>query len=487
MMAMIKLLDILNGIDFECDEKLTHLNISNIYFDSRKVKQDGLFIAIDGVQVDGHDFVNKAIESGAVAILVSKPIDVQGAIVIQVENTARSLGLIARNLYGDPSSLVQLVGVTGTNGKTSVTTLLYKLYRQLGYKVGLISTVENRIDDDVLVSTHTTPDVLSLNALLRQMCDAGCEYVFMEVSSHAIDQYRIEGLQFKGGVFTNITHDHLDYHKTFKSYIDAKKAFFDRLPTAAFALTNIDDKRGEYMLQNTPALRKTFALKRKADFSCRVIEHHVNGLILEMGGHEVFTRLVGDFNAYNLLTVYAVSQLLDADPIEVLSIISNLKTAKGRFDFWQDEKTQIKSIVDYAHTPDALENVLMTIEKMRSKSEKLITIIGCGGDRDRTKRPKMARIACIYSQLVILTSDNPRTESPSDILKEMQEGVPIESAAKVLVIEDRRQAIRTATRLATANDLILLAGKGHETYQEINGVRFPFDDKVELENAINEL
>ena len=487
MMTMMKLLDILNGIDFECTEDLRNLQIAKIQFDSRKIGKGDLFVAIEGVHVDGHEYVDKAIQSGARAVVVSKMTASSSAPVIKVENTSIALGFMARNMHNDPSADMQVVGVTGTNGKTSVTTLLYKLFRQLGYKVGLISTVENRIDGEVINSTHTTPDVLSINQLLKLMRDRGCAYVFMEVSSHAIDQRRIAGLKFAGGVFTNITHDHLDYHKTFKAYIDAKKAFFDDLPTSAFALTNVDDKRGEYMLQNTKAIRKSFALKRAADFKCKVTEHHPSGLILDMGGHEVFTRLVGDFNAYNLLSVYAVSQLLHADQIEVLSVLSTLQTAKGRFDFWQDQKTKIKSIVDYAHTPDALENVLMTIERMRSKSEQLITIIGCGGDRDRAKRPLMTRVACAYSQQVILTSDNPRSEEPNDILKEMQEGIPIDAVAKVLIIEDRRQAIRTATRLAKPQDIILLAGKGHESYQEIKGVRYPFDDKVELENAINEL
>lgn len=483
----MKIEALLNGILAQQIGESKGIDIKAIQFDSRLVTTNTLFVAIKGVQTDGHDYINKAIDQGATAILCEQIVEPkENVFYIVVEDAALAMGIMARNFYGDPSANLQLVGITGTNGKTTTATLLYQLFMKLGYTVGLISTVENKIGEKIIPSTHTTPDVLALNRLLVQMNEAGCEYAFMEVSSHAIEQQRIAGVHFVGGVFTNITHDHLDYHKTFQNYIYAKKKFFDQLPTTAFALTNIDDKRGAVMLQNTLATKVTYALKSMATYKAKVIENSLSGLIMDLDGEEFYARLVGGFNAYNLLCVYATARLLEADKLEVMAALSALDSAEGRFDFWQDAKTGIVSIVDYAHTPDALEKVLQTIDKLRTGTEKIITVVGCGGDRDTNKRPMMAKVACDYSQQVILTSDNPRTEVPSVILEQMEVGVPQYAKRYTLIIEDRRQAIRTACQLATNGDIILVAGKGHEKYQDVKGVKLPFDDKEELRKALEE-
>jgi UDP-N-acetylmuramoyl-L-alanyl-D-glutamate--2,6-diaminopimelate ligase len=390
---------------------------------------------------------------------------------------------MACNFYEHPSKQVKLVGVTGTNGKTTVATLLYKLFRAMNQHVGLISTVENRIDDNVLESTHTTPDAISLNALLAEMRDSGCDYVFMEVSSHAADQERIAGLDFDAAVFTNITHDHLDYHGTFQNYIYAKKKFFDHLPAHAFALVNTDDKRGQVMLQNTAAKKYSFSLKSMSDFKAKILENTMEGLLLEIDGKELHSRLVGDFNAYNLLAVYGAAVLLGEEKEEILKHISNLTAAEGRFDYVRNALSDVAGIVDYAHTPDALEKVLLTLQKLRGNG-RIITVVGCGGDRDKTKRPLMAKIACNYSEMTLFTADNPRSESADAIIADMETGIPLSAKSKVLIIPDRRQAIKAACRLAQRGDIILVAGKGHEKYQEVNGVKNPFDDKEELIAAL---
>jgi UDP-N-acetylmuramoyl-L-alanyl-D-glutamate--2,6-diaminopimelate ligase len=459
-------------------------DIQAITFDSRSVEPHTLFVAIKGTQVDGHQYIENAVSKGASVIICEHlPEAIEPfTTYIKVANSAASLGLIAHNFYHQPSQKLQLIGVTGTNGKTTTVTLLHRLFSQLGYKVGLLSTVENKIGEAVIHATHTTPDAIAINSLLNEMVEVGCEYAFMEVSSHAIHQERIKGLQFVGGVYTNISHDHLDYHKTFKEYINAKKKFFDDLPKTAFALTNIDDKQGKVMLQNTKAKKATYALKRWADYKGKILSNRIEGLHLTLNDHELFCRLVGEFNAYNLLAVYGVGRLLGFDNMELLTVLSNLQAAEGRFD------TVVKQgkigIVDYAHTPDALENVLETIQKVAKRSQRIITLVGCGGDRDKAKRPIMAKIACEKSDMVILTSDNPRSESPEAILEDMERGVTKEAEEKVLVITDRKQAIKTACKLAKTGDIILIAGKGHEKYQEIKGKKFPFDDKQTL---INEL
>jgi UDP-N-acetylmuramoyl-L-alanyl-D-glutamate--2,6-diaminopimelate ligase len=397
------------------------------------------------------------------------------------------LGVLAANFYGNPSQKMKVVGVTGTNGKTSTVTLLFRLFRSLGENVGLLSTVQNQVNDQVIPSTHTTPDAISLNRLMRQMVDARCTYCFMEVSSHAIDQNRIEGLKFTGAVFTNITHDHLDYHKTFENYLRAKKRFFDELPSVAFALTNSDDRNGSVMLQNTKAKKYTYSLKNPSEFKSKVIENTVAGLMLDMDGVEMHTRLIGEFNAYNLTAVYAVARLLGVEKEECLRVLSSLTPPEGRFDQVLSGADRIVGIVDYAHTPDALKNVLQTINAIRNGSEELYTVVGCGGDRDATKRPVMAEIACKLSSKVVLTSDNPRSEDPAEILNQMNAGVPASDKKKVLTVTDRREAIRTACMMARKGDIILLAGKGHEKYQEIKGVKYPFDDKAVLSETFLEL
>lgn len=455
----------------------TNVAISAVAFDSRKVKKDSLFIATRGTATDGHAYIDRAIESGAVAIVCEElPLNQKPNITyVKVLNSSEALGYIACNFFDNPSEKLKLVGITGTNGKTTTVTLLFHLFRGLGYHVGLLSTVENKINGNVIPSTHTTPDALALNELLAKMVEAGCQYAFMEVSSHAVVQHRITGLKFSGGAFSNITHDHLDYHKTFEEYIRAKKLFFDQLPDDAFALTNKDDRNGMVMLQNTKAKKYTYGLKSVADFKCRVIENHLNGLLLNIDNQEVWVKLIGSFNAYNVLVVYAVSQLLKQDKTQVLTTLSNLNSVEGRFQYIKS-KTGIVAIVDYAHTPDALKNVLETIKDIRTGNEQVITLAGCGGDRDAAKRPVMAKIACDYSDKVILTSDNPRTENPETILDQMQAGIDPANAKKTLRISDRKEAIKTAAAFGKPGDIILVAGKGHEKYQEINGVKHPFDD-----------
>ena len=455
----------------------TNIAISSVTFDSRKVKKDSLFIATVGVTVDGHNFIDKAIELGAIAVVCETlPSSLnENVTYIKVLNSSEALGFIACNFYDNPSEKLKLVGVTGTNGKTTTVTLLFNLFRGLGYNVGLLSTVENKINNTIIPSTHTTPDALSLNELLNQMVDEGCQYAFMEVSSHAVVQHRITGLKFTGGAFTNISHDHLDYHKTFDEYIKAKKLFFDNLSDDAFALTNKDDKNGLVMLQNTKAKKVTYALKSIADYKCRVMENHLNGLLLNIDNQEVWIKLIGSFNAYNALVVYSISQLLKQDKVQVLTTLSNLNSVEGRFQYVKS-KNGIIAIVDYAHTPDALKNVLETIKDIRTGNEQVVTVVGCGGDRDSAKRPIMARIACEYSNKTILTSDNPRSENPEEILNQMQSGLSPVEMKNALRISDRKEAIRTAVAFAKEGDILLIAGKGHEKYQEINGVKHHFDD-----------
>ncbi|MGB0882143.1 MAG: UDP-N-acetylmuramoyl-L-alanyl-D-glutamate--2,6-diaminopimelate ligase [Vicingaceae bacterium] len=455
----------------------TQVAIEKICFDSREIEKFSLFIAVSGTQVDGHQFIAKGIAGGAVAIVCEKiPEQINDEVTyIRVQNSSAALGVIAANFYDNPASEIQLVGVTGTNGKTTTATLLHDLYTQLGHKSGLLSTVVNKIGTQEIDSTHTTPDAIQLNALLRYMITEGCEYCFMEVSSHAIHQNRIAGLDFTGGVFTNITHDHLDYHKTFDEYLKAKKTFFDCLGENAFALVNKDDKNGMVMMQNTKAQKNTYALKSMSDYSCKVIESDFSGMLLNIDGSEVWTKLIGKFNAYNLLAIYSTAVLLGQDKLTVLTAISNLVSVDGRFQYVKSQNN-IAGIVDYAHTPDAIKNVLKTINDIRTGNEKVITLVGCGGDRDVEKRPIMAQIACEFSDKIILTSDNPRSENPDEIIKDMRQGVDGVHFNKVLAISNREEAIRTACSLANDGDIILVAGKGHEKYQEINGEKLPFDD-----------
>ncbi|MGV3611001.1 MAG: UDP-N-acetylmuramoyl-L-alanyl-D-glutamate--2,6-diaminopimelate ligase [Fluviicola sp.] len=463
------------------------VSVSALVSDSRKALPGTLFVAVKGTQVDAHDFIPQVIGKGCTAIVAERVLEVPSNVtLVIVPNTALALGELAHAFYDYPSQSLELVGITGTNGKTTTTTLLHDLYTGLGYKVGLLSTVVNLIGKEVIPSTHTTPDQIALNVLLADMVAQGCSHCFMEVSSHAISQHRIAGLVFKGGAFTNITHDHLDYHGTFKEYIAAKKTFFDEMSKDAFALVNADDKNGMVMVQNTKAKVSTFALKTHADFKVKVLENSFSGLLLTVNGIELWTRLIGDFNAYNIATVYGISQLLGSDSTEVLTVLSRLEAVDGRFQFTKSE-TDITAIVDYAHTPDALENVLNTIENIRTRNEQVITVVGCGGDRDALKRPEMARIACEMSDKVILTSDNPRTEDPAEILKQMEAGVGAHQTMKVLSILDRDQAIKTAVSLAQAKDIILIAGKGHEKYQDINGVKHPFDDFDVVKNYFTKL
>ncbi len=460
--------------------------ISTIQFDSRQIREGDVFVATQGTQVDGHDFIEKAIAAGAKAIVCEKlPENLLAHITyIHTPDSAESLGIMASNFYENPSRKLRLVGVTGTNGKTTNVTLLYQLFRGLGYRAGMLSTVENIINDKVIPATHTTPDALQLNALLAQMLKEGVQFAFMESSSHAIVQRRIAGLHYTGAVFTNISHDHLDFHKTFENYIKAKKKLFDDLPASAFALSNFDDKRGSIMLQNTQARKYSFALKYPADFKAKILDNTLQGLLMDFEGTQVWCRLIGEFNAYNLLSVYATAILLGEEKERILPVLSELYAAKGRFEQIMDKKNRV-GIVDYAHTPDALENVLKTIQDLRKPYQKVITIVGAGGNRDATKRPAMAQIACKYSDFVVLTSDNPRFEDPAAILEDMQKGVPITQRKKVLTIENRKEAIARACEIAKNEDIILLAGKGHETYQEIRGVKYDFDDKKILSEMMN--
>ncbi len=465
------------------------ISVNELRLDSRKVEKGDVFFAIKGTTINGHSFISKVIEQGASVIVCEEiPNEINRDVVyIQVNDARRTSAIMACNFYNHPSKKLQLVGVTGTNGKTSVATLLHQIYMQQNHKSGLISTIVNKINNEEVFSTHTTPDPIAINELLQKMVEEGCEYAFMEVSSHAADQDRIFGLDFVGGIFTNITHDHLDYHKTFQEYIYAKKKFFDQLPETAFALTNIDDKRGEVMLQNTKAKKYSYAVKSLADFRFRILENAFTGLIVESNGVDVHLQMVGRFNAYNLLAIYATCTLLGMESEEALSAISTLKGAEGRFDCVISPQKKIIGIVDYAHTPDALKNVLDTINEIRTHNEQVITVVGCGGNRDKAKRPEMAHIASELSNKIILTSDNPRNEIPEDIINDMKAGVPGYNYGKVMSITDRKEAIRVACSLANQSDIILLAGKGHEKYQEINNVKNPFDDKAILLETFKEM
>lgn len=476
--------DILYTIPLKTVAGTTDLEITSIQFDSRKVEEGCLFVAIPGTQVDGHQFIQTAIEKGASAILCERLPEIlnENVTYLQVENAARAMGIMASNFYGNPSSKLKLVGVTGTNGKTSVATILFRLFRQLGYRCGLLSTVQNQIEDEIIPSTHTTPDSVKINELLAQMLQQGCSHVFMEVSSHSVVLERIAGLQFAGGIFTNITQDHLDFHETFQQYIYAKKGFFDQLPKTAFALINTDDKNGKVMLQNTAAAKYAYTLTGVGTFKGKIIDCGLFGLQMEIEGKEVWFKLIGRFNAYNLLAVYGTAVLLGENPEEILTQLSTIHPPDGRFE-QVISPTNIVGIVDYAHTPDALENVLQTIVDLREGNEKVITVVGCGGNRDKGKRPMMAKIAVEMSDIVLLTSDNPRNEDPEAILQDMWAGVPISLQRKVKIIADRRVAIQQAVSMAKAKDIVLVAGKGHETYQEIKGIKHHFDDKEELRLA----
>ncbi len=463
----------------------TNVAISNIQFDSRKIEKDNLFVAIKGSISDGHKYINDTIESGAIAILCEQfPENTQERTTyIKVSNASKALGIIVSNFFDNPSEKIKLVGVTGTNGKTTIATLLFQLFRNMGHKAGLLSTVANQINTSIIPSTHTTPDAIQLNKLLAQMIEDGCSYCFMEVSSHSIEQNRVSGLEFTGGVFSNISHDHLDYHKTFDNYIKAKKQFFDELSANAFALTNKDDAIGEIMLQNTKATRYTYALQSMADFKCKIIENQITGLQLNINNKEVWSKLIGSFNAYNLLAVYATAVLLEQDETSILTALSTLNAVEGRFDYIRNNKGVI-GIVDYAHTPDALQNVLGTINDIRTGNEKVITVVGCGGERDIEKRPAMSKIACDLSGKVILTSDNPRSEDVREIITQMEKGVDTVNRKKTLSIPDRSEAIKTACSLSEPGDIILIAGKGHEKYQDIKGVKHPFDDMLVLQENL---
>jgi UDP-N-acetylmuramoyl-L-alanyl-D-glutamate--2,6-diaminopimelate ligase len=486
---MKKLTDILLNIQGINVIGSTNLLVTGIETDSRKVQNGSLFVAIAGTKIDGHTFIASTIEKGAIVIVCEVlPLVINHEVTyIQTENTSLVLGLLLSNFYDNPSSKLTVFGVIGTNGKTTTATLLYKLFTKLGYKAGLLSTVVNYIGDKSIEATHTTPDPLQLYTLLHEMVEEGCDYCFMEVSSHAIHQHRTAGIHFAGGVFSNITHDHLDYHKTFDEYLKVKKSFFDNLPETSIALTNCDDKNGMVMLQNTKAKKSSYSCKSFSDFKCKVIEKHFDGMLLEIDGVEVWVKFIGDFNAYNLLAVYASAVLLGQKKDEVLQVISTLVPVDGRFECFRS-KNDITTIVDYAHTPDALENVLSTIEKLNQDNKgKVISVVGAGGDRDKTKRPIMAKICALKSDRVIITADNPRSEVPEDIAKDMNAGVPDGMRHKVLTILDRKEAIKTAVFMASPGDIILVAGKGHETYQEIKGVKHHFDDREIVQEVYKSL
>ncbi|MBR9844962.1 MAG: UDP-N-acetylmuramoyl-L-alanyl-D-glutamate--2,6-diaminopimelate ligase [Algicola sp.] len=474
---MAELKDILYKVKINAVVGSTSIDVKTIQFDSRAVSDGDVFVAVKGSTVDGHDYIEKALSKGATAVICEAlPDNMQNGITyIEVEDTSSALAFMASNYYNNPSGNLRLVGITGTNGKTTVTTLLYQLFKKAGYKVGLLSTVKIMVDNTEYKATHTTPDSLTINKYLKLMNDAGVEFCFMEVSSHGIHQKRSEGLQFEGGVFTNLSHDHLDYHETFAEYRDVKKSFFDHLPKQVFALVNIDDKNGLVMLQNTEAKKYTYALKTYADYKAQVLENELSGLLLKLNDSELWTRLIGTFNAYNVAAIYGAADLLGLEKVEILRLISELESVSGRFQYLISEE-KITAIVDYAHTPDALKNVLETINSIRTKNEELITVVGCGGDRDATKRPKMGHIASALSTKVIFTSDNPRSEMPEQIIEDIEKGVEPQNFKKVVSITDRKQAIKTACQMASPNDIILIAGKGHETYQEIKGERFDFDD-----------
>ena len=485
---MTLLKDILYGVSLSAVNGETNVMVNQLHFDSRKVEMDDAFVAIKGLVTDGHQYIQKAVDLGAKAIVCEEfpELIIEGVTYVKVGDSAAALAIMASNFYGNPSKNLKLVGVTGTNGKTTITTLLYRLFKKAGYKVGLISTIEVLIDDKEYAATHTTPDSLTINQRLKEMSDTGVEFCFMEVSSHGIHQKRTKGLRFEGAVFTNLTHDHLDYHKTFAAYRDTKKTLFDELPAQAFALINLDDKNGMVMLQNTKAKKYTYALKSYADYRAQLLEHQIDGQLLKVDDSELWTKLIGDFNAYNVLAIYAVAMILGQEKIEVLQLLSQLETVDGRFQYYIS-KGKITAIVDYAHTPDALKNVLNTISTLRTGNENVITVVGCGGDRDKSKRPVMGHIASEMSNQAIFTSDNPRSESPEKIIEEMEAGVEPQNTRKVLSIENRRQAIRTACKMALSNDIILVAGKGHETYQETQGTRTEFDDFKEVKSALLEM
>lgn len=480
--------DILYKAHIEAVQGSTDIAIHKIEFDSRKIELNDVFVAVRGTLSDGHDFIEKAVNQGAIAIVCeefpSKIIN--GVTYVKVENSNEALAHLANNFYDNPSSKLRLVGVTGTNGKTTIASLLYLMFKKAGYKVGLLSTVKIMVDETEYKATHTTPDSLAINHYLNEMVEVGCEFCFMEVSSHGVHQKRTEGLHFEGGIFTNLSHDHLDYHNTFAEYRDVKKSYFDNLPKSAFAITNVDDKNGSVMLQNTKAKKITYAIKSYADYKAQVLENQFTGLLLKINNNEVWTKLIGSFNAYNLLAIYATAVELGIEQNEAMRLLSELESVSGRFQYFISEG-KITAIVDYAHTPDALENVLNTINNIRTKNEELITVVGCGGDRDKTKRPIMAKLASELSTKAIFTSDNPRTENPETIIEEMEKGVEVQNFKKTVSILDRKQAIKTACQFAKANDIILIAGKGHETYQEINGVRHDFDDLKIVKELLNQL
>lgn len=485
-MSILK--DILYKVTIEAVHGSTDLAIEKIEFDSRKVSNNDVFVAIKGSLSDGHQFIDKAISLGA-AVVVCEDLPstlLENITYVKVQNSNQALAYLAANYYSNPSQKLKLIGITGTNGKTTIASLLYQMFKKAGYKVGLLSTVKIMVDEVEYKATHTTPDSLTINQYLDEMVEVGCEFCFMEVSSHGIHQKRTESLHFEGGVFTNLSHDHLDYHDTFAEYRDVKKSFFDNLPKSAFAITNVDDKNGVVMLQNTVARKRTYALKTYADFKAQVLENQLSGLVLKINNDEVWTKLIGSFNAYNLLAIYGVALELGIESTEALRLLSELESVSGRFQFIISE-SKITAIVDYAHTPDALENVLKTIEDIRTKNEQLITILGCGGDRDKTKRPIMANIAASLSDKAIFTADNPRTENPQTIIEEMEAGVEGQNFKKTMSILDRKQAIKTACQMANPGDIILIAGKGHEAYQEINGVRHDFDDMQIVQELLKQL
>lgn len=485
---MSQLKDILYKVAIESVHGSTDLTIEKIEFDSRKVSYNDVFVAIKGTLSDGHQFIDKAISLGA-SVIVCEVLPTtlsEKCTYVKVQNSNQALAFLSANYYDNPSEKLKLVGITGTNGKTTITSLLYQMFKKAGYKVGLLSTVKIMVDEVEYKATHTTPDSLTINKYLDEMVAVGCEFCFMEVSSHGIHQKRTESLHFEGGVFTNLSHDHLDYHETFAEYRDVKKSFFDGLPKSAFAITNVDDKNGEVMFQNTAARKKTYALKTYADFKAQILENQLTGLVLKINNEEVWTKLIGSFNAYNILAIYGVALELGIESTEALRLLSELESVSGRFQFVVST-TKITAIVDYAHTPDALENVLKTIENIRTKNEQLFTIVGCGGDRDKTKRPIMANIAASFSDKAIFTSDNPRTENPQTIIDEMEAGVEAHNYKKTVAILDRKQAIKTACQMANSGDIILIAGKGHETYQEIKGVRQDFDDMQIVQEILKQL